>query len=239
MVFLCLLLALLLPQPAQAQEGDNRAGLVIVHGDGRVVQQCVTFAEESITGYELLQRAGVTLNVEAGGFGATVCSINGQGCSYPAETCFCRCQGAPCVYWSYWQLQPEDGWRYRSLGASNTQVRNGDVDGWQWASGTRSAIAEPPAVSFADICAPEAQPVTEVTEITEAAEIQSATEVTTEIATETLAAVPPAAADDPVAADAGMEQVGVNLRGLWAVLAAAALLPAAALLIWALVCRKR
>lgn len=243
---LCLLLALLLPQPARAQEGDNRAGLVIVHGDGRVVQQCVAFAEESITGYELLQRAGAALNIEAGGFGATVCSINGEGCSYPAETCFCRCQGSPCVYWSYWQLQPEGGWRYRPLGASNTQVRNGDVDGWQWAAGTREKIAEPPAVSFADICAPQAQAATDVTEITEAVEThgaaQSATETVTEQAMETPAATPtgaPGAAAEPVAAGAGVEQVGVGVDSLWAVPAAAVILPAAVIVIWALVRRRR
>ena len=77
------LVVLLLPAGASAQEG-NRAGLIVVHGDGRVVRQCVTFAEERISGYELLQRGNLPFSVEAGGFGATVCSIDGEGCNYPA-----------------------------------------------------------------------------------------------------------------------------------------------------------
>jgi hypothetical protein len=145
------LAAVLLPGSAKAQEGQ-RAGLVVVYGDGRIERQCVTFAGESISGYELLQAAGLALSVEAGAIGPTVCSISGEGCSYPQESCFCRCQGSPCVYWSYWRMGEEGGWRYQVLGAGNTRVRNGDVEGWSWAAGTTRDAEEPPAVSFAEVC---------------------------------------------------------------------------------------
>ena len=35
----------------------------------RQERQCVTFAEESISGYDLLQRSGLPLSVEAGAIG--------------------------------------------------------------------------------------------------------------------------------------------------------------------------
>ena len=107
--------------PAAAQE-ENRAGLVIVTGDGTVQQACVSFPEEKLTGYELLQRAGLELSVEAAGTGVTVCAIEGEGCSFPQDSCFCRCQGSPCVYWSFWQLE-EAGWRYATMGASYVPVQ--------------------------------------------------------------------------------------------------------------------
>lgn len=145
---------------AYAQE-ENRAGLVVVHGDGTVVEHCVAFAEESISGYELLQRAGLALSVEAGATGATLCSIDGEGCSYPAEACFCQCQGSPCVYWSYWRMT-EEGWFYQVLGAGNARVKDGDVEGWHWAAGTTRNAEAPPPVTFAELC-PNPAPAEEMT----------------------------------------------------------------------------
>ncbi len=89
-VILALMSLLLIASRAQAQDGA-RAGVIVVHGDGSVTQQCVRFDEESISGYELLKRAGLTLGVEASSTGASVCSIDGEGCNFPQESCFCKC----------------------------------------------------------------------------------------------------------------------------------------------------
>ena len=239
-LLMILLFTCLSPNVAQAQE-ENRAGLVIVHGDGSVVQQCVAFTEESISGYELLQRAGAALSVEAGGFGATVCSIDGEGCSYPAESCFCQCQSSPCIYWSYWRRQPDGPWRYQPLGAGNTQVRDGDVEGWHWAAGTRSSAVEPPAVRFEDICAPEAQAASateDAVDAVDSAAVQASVETPTAAAAQPAPALTATAAGDTTAAEPGVDQAGVDLRSLWGVLAAVVILPAAVLLMWALMRRK-
>lgn len=145
---------LLSAAPAAAQD-ENRAGLVVVHGDGRVATQCVTFSEPAIGGAELLTRSGLDLAVEASSMGATVCRLDGEGCDFPQESCFCQCQGSPCIYWSYWRLN--DGtWRYSSAGAGNTTVRGGDVEGWRWGLGTVEQAEPPPAITFEEICAPAA-----------------------------------------------------------------------------------
>jgi len=157
-VFLIAVAALLLVvSPAAAQE-DHRAGLVIVHGDGSVTTRCVAFAAESITGAELLARGGLELAVEASSMGATICRIDGEGCDFPAETCFCQCQGSPCVYWSYWRLN-DGAWLYSNAGAGNTTVRDGAVEGWRWGLGTVDKAEAPPAITFADICGASAAPV--------------------------------------------------------------------------------
>jgi hypothetical protein len=170
LVFLIAVAALLLvAAPAAAQE-DHRAGLVIVHGDGSVTTQCVAFAAESITGAELLARSGLELAVEASSMGGTICRIDGEGCDFPAETCFCQCQGSPCVYWSYWRLN-DGAWLYSNAGAGNTAVRDGAVEGWRWGLGTVDKAEAPPAVTFADICGAAAAPVEALPPAALAAEI--------------------------------------------------------------------
>ena len=115
-------------------DAEKRAGLVIHFGDGSTQTRCVSFTEQSITGEQVLQRSGlsVTLNYNLG-FGGAVCSINNQGCVFPAPDCecFCQCRGASCEYWAYFHLTPA-GWEYSSVGASSYLVTDGAVEGWSW-----------------------------------------------------------------------------------------------------------
>ncbi|MBU6352318.1 MAG: hypothetical protein KGS73_19475 [Chloroflexi bacterium] len=136
--------------PARAQSGSH-AGLVVVHGDGSVVTRCVSFPEESIRGDLLLARSGLDLSIEANSMGTTLCQIDGEGCAYPQQPCFCQCTGTPCLYWSYWQLLDGE-WVYSNAGAGSTQVQDGQVDGWRWGIGTVDRAQPPPAISFAEIC---------------------------------------------------------------------------------------
>ena len=57
---------LLLALPLFAQE-SNRAALVVRTGDGGVETACVSFTEESISGYDLLQQSGLPIEIEASG----------------------------------------------------------------------------------------------------------------------------------------------------------------------------
>mgnify|MGYP001159297553 CR=1 FL=1 len=151
--WIAIVVMMLLASPAVAQE-EQRAGLVIVHGDGSVITQCVAFPESSITGAELLARSGLDLAVEASGMGATICRIDGEGCDYPQDACFCQCQSSPCIYWAYWRLT-DGAWVYRNAGAGNSPVQPGDVEGWRWGLGTIKKAEPPPDVAFEEICVEE------------------------------------------------------------------------------------
>lgn len=189
-----LVLLLLCAETASAQE-EQRAGLVVVHGDGRVVTQCVAFAETTISGADLLARSALDVAVEASGMGATVCRLDGEGCDFPAESCFCQCQGSPCIYWSYWRLNNGE-WQYSNGGAGNTTVQDGAVEGWRWGLGTVEAAAPPPDVAFADICDVQEAP---------AAQTAPAAPITT-------SGAPPASNPDATAvATAALLQPGVQL----------------------------
>lgn len=151
-----------------AQEGPNRAALVVRFEDGSVLTQCISFSEPAISGTELLTRAGLQTTFDYNsGLGGAVCSLRDQGCAFPAEDCFCRCQGVECEYWAYYH--GTDGrWQYSQTGASSHQVTDGAVEGWSWGPGSFSSGIEPPHVAFDEVCVPVplvAAPVTASTEV--------------------------------------------------------------------------
>jgi len=150
--FIWIVGALAVAPTAMAQSGANQAGLVVLHGDGRVVTACVAFDKTEISGLALLQRSGLELNIDTGsGMGGTVCRIDSEGCSVPQESCFCRCEGASCSYWSYWRTSAA-GWEYSNLGAGSSVVQPGDVEGWMWGQGQAIDAGMPPALTLAEIC---------------------------------------------------------------------------------------
>lgn len=137
--------------------GKNRVGLVVQYADGSVTTKCVEFEESGITGYKVLNKAGLNPIVEFSGMGAAVCKIKSDGCDYPSEACFCQCQGNPCKYWVYHHLK-NGSWQYSNFGASNYEVVNGDVEGWAWGEGSPTGGLEPPIFTFDQLCGENATP---------------------------------------------------------------------------------
>lgn len=193
--WIAIVAVMLFASPVAAQE-EHRAGLVIVHGDGSVMTQCVAFPEPSITGAELLARSGLELTVEASGMGATICRIDDEGCDYPQDACFCQCQSSPCIYWAYWRLN-DGAWVYRNAGSGNSMVQPGDVEGWRWGLGTVKKAEPPPIVAFEEICAEDVAATTTTvapTAVLAAASDHATSAESTVAATRTVAATTDASA---------------------------------------------
>jgi hypothetical protein len=113
---------------------------------------CVLFSEDSITGAEALQRAGMSPVFQGySGLGGAVCSLNGVGC--PSDGSCLTCQ-AP-SYWQYWRSSG-GSFAYSGAGAGSTSVTDGSIEGWSW-GGTRSA---PPFQSVDAVCGAAAPPAT-------------------------------------------------------------------------------
>ena len=163
LVVLVMLIALL-SASVNAQSGGNRAALVVRAGDGSMQTKCVSFAEPAISGEELLTRSGMTVVINFNsGSGAAVCSINGYGCAYPSQDCFCKCQGKSCEYWAYYHWV-SGAWQYSQVGATGYQVKNGALEGWSWGQGNFTSGTIPPTVKFEDICtSPTATPTVTAT----------------------------------------------------------------------------
>lgn len=145
-------------QTAVRADGPNRAGLVVQFGDGSVWTACISFPEQELTSLELLRRSGLRVLIEdAGVYGGAVCKIQGDGCDFPMQSCFCQCEGAECTYWAYYHLGPDGTWQYSTVGSSTYRVRNGSVEGWAWGPGDYGFTgARPPAVTFDQVCPPPA-----------------------------------------------------------------------------------
>jgi len=150
-VWLILMAAMLGPSPAWAGE-PTRAGLVVQFADGQTETICVEFEGDEMTGADLLVRSGLNAVVDpSSGLGIIVCRIDGQGCDYPAEACFCQCSGSgPCAYWNYFYREPgQDNWTYAALGALRHKVRPGAVDAWVWGDGTTLPATD---LTFEAVC---------------------------------------------------------------------------------------
>jgi len=149
---LVLVSMLLWGPPVAHADGPSRVGVVVVFDDGRVDARCVAFSEPQLSGAEVLDRSGLeAIFSHTPGLGAAICAIEGVGCQFPAEDCFCQCKGAGCRYWSYWYFQ-DGAWLYSGFGASNRYAVDGDLEGWVWGDGT----SPPPSLSLAEVCPPPA-----------------------------------------------------------------------------------
>lgn len=154
---LWVLLLLLLAAPAGAQEQPNRAALIVQPADGMLIEQCISFDEEEITGEELLHRSGLPVILDFSfGLGAAVCKIGEDGCDLSqGEECFCQCQGLECQYWAYFKGDDDGGWQYLSVGATGHPVTDGSVVGWRWVTGSsldEGDASPPPTKRFEETC---------------------------------------------------------------------------------------
>lgn len=126
-------------QTATSAVVTHRAGLIVTFGDRSSQLFCIEFAEDSISGLELLQRSGLPLVLSGSG---AVCSIGGEGSNDPTD-CFTFCEGGDsCEYWAYYQWSG-GAWKYSPVGPAQRTVRDGDIDGWAWGPGGLSSGAAP------------------------------------------------------------------------------------------------
>ena len=142
-----LIAALLAIRPAQA--AVHHAALVIQHASGSVITRCVAFAEEQITGLQLVERSGVQYESQGfGSMGSAMCQLDREPSTVPPG-----CFGSG-PYWQYFHRQGA-GWQTSPLGASSSPLHDGDMDGWRYAVGKNQA---PSMVAFASVCRAPAPP---------------------------------------------------------------------------------
>jgi hypothetical protein len=137
--------------PAPAAPTHRAA--VIVDTGGTVKRVVITFTEDSITGIQALDRAGMSPVVyQFGGQGGAVCRLLGVGRD-AGPNCLGGGDGDP-RYWSYHRAPAgTSSFKYSSVGAGAVQVRDGDVEGWKFGTG-----AAPQFVSLASLLPPPPPP---------------------------------------------------------------------------------
>lgn len=139
---------------------EGRVGLVVRHSDGRVETACVPYSGD-VTGEDVLLQSGLEVRMDmANALGSLVCSIDGEGCAFPEESCLCECdQPGACGYWAYfgWDAA-RNSWIYNALGARARRLTDGDLDAWVWLESTGPdavAAALPEGMTFEGVCETE------------------------------------------------------------------------------------
>jgi hypothetical protein len=139
-------------------KGEGRAAIVVQHSDGNITIACVSFDGEEIDGEDLLNQSGISYVADFGNsMGSILCSIEGDGCNFPSEKCFCQCsKPGSCAYWSYFIRDESGKWIYAPIGARLRKVKDGDIDAWIWVEGAGFGQIQDttimPNTKFDDIC---------------------------------------------------------------------------------------
>jgi hypothetical protein len=119
----------------------SQAALVVVLENGQTITQCVTFEGPVITAFDLLQASGLEFTSQEFHFGQAICSIEGTGCDFPTEPCFCQSSFFSLFFLKMGQFESSH------VGASHLIVHNGDVIAFAFGDGTA-----PTAVTFEEVC---------------------------------------------------------------------------------------
>jgi hypothetical protein len=128
--------------------GVDHAALVIDTG-ARTTRYCVELDAPTISGLHLIELAAGAygLDYQLGFAGKAVCRLEGVGVD--GGDCF----DAFPDFWAYWRGDGSGGWTWSTIGAADTTVADGDVEGWSWGSGTDAASHQrPPRTPAASVC---------------------------------------------------------------------------------------
>jgi hypothetical protein len=152
-----LMAAFLSIRPAHA--AIHHAALVIQHASGSVITRCVAFAEDQITGLQLVERSGVQYEAQNfGSIGTAMCQLDREPSTVPPG-----CFGSG-PYWQYFHHRGS-AWQSSAFGASSSVLRDGDMDGWHFAVGANQV---PGNVAFSSVCAAPAPPTATATQVAHA-----------------------------------------------------------------------
>lgn len=129
---------------AATSAADNYA-VVIVDTGTEVHRTCISFAEESISGKQALELAEAKpLFKEFSGMGSFVCRLYDTGREVD------DCVGDP-TYWVYSRAAAgTTDFQASEVGVSDSQVKDGDVEGWKWATEGAPPYSAPDEVCLRD-----------------------------------------------------------------------------------------
>jgi len=146
-IALAVAVAVLAFAPARPVRADSGyAALLVLFGPEDYHTECIALPG-NMTAFDLVRASTLSATIESPTNAAdAICSIDGVGCVYPGEACFCQCNADACALWTEW-YSDVNRWEI-AFDADERIIPNGAVEAWVWGDG----MTEPPIVSFADIC---------------------------------------------------------------------------------------
>jgi hypothetical protein len=130
---------------------SHRVGLVVEHGDGRVIRRCIGFDSATITAVAVLQASGLELGLDTyGSLGTAVCQIDHEPIGYTT------CLPASGSYWVLFISHSGGPWTTSNQGASSALVGGGDDVGFRY---DPQGGTDPPPSTAAGTCPPATTPL--------------------------------------------------------------------------------
>ena len=173
-------------RPAHA--AIHHAALVIQHASGSVITRCVAFAEDQISGLQLIERSGVPYEAQNfGSVGSAICQLDAEPSTVPSG-----CFGSG-PYWQYFHRR-DGAWQASAFGAGSSLLHDGDMDGWHYAAGANQA---PGNVAFASVCGAPVPPAAAATQVAHAPSHATAVPTATPAPSTSLEAFAPSDSPQP------------------------------------------
>ncbi len=134
MILAVLWMLLAVPATTHADSPDH-ADVVVQFDDENAIARGIQFTAP-ISGLEALYLTGLDVITKDMGWGIAVCSIESVGC--PASDCFCGGSN----YWGY-NYWDGNAWQGYLVGAADSSVGNGAVEGWRWGAWGSTMVPAP------------------------------------------------------------------------------------------------
>jgi hypothetical protein len=120
-----------------ASDETNYAGLVVDSGEDEAISACVTFEEDSISGFGLLEASGLEYDIQDGFLNSILGMTNPEGNT---------------LYWSYWYFDGRE-WNFYSNSAGESMIVPGSIDAWHFTSWEAFPSLPPDVLpSLSEIC---------------------------------------------------------------------------------------
>ncbi|MHB8718437.1 MAG: hypothetical protein ACYDAC_06055 [Candidatus Dormibacteria bacterium] len=142
--------------PTCASAGSlHHAALVIEHSDETVLEYCIGFDADRVTGQYLLQASGVEMAEQYfPSLGEAVCQIDYEPAQYPSG-----CWTASSPYWGMYVSRSGADWTQSGNGVSSQTFADGDAEGFRYeAQSSRAAPPSPVGVCPPPLATPSPSP---------------------------------------------------------------------------------
>jgi len=126
--------------------GVHHVAVVVEHGSGAVLTECVAFSTDQVTGAQVMQLSGIEYATASyGGLGKAVCQVDREPASYPPS-----CWTATSPYWAMYVSRSGGTWAVSNQGVSSQEFHDGDALGWHYVPQSGAGGGPPP--SPAGVC---------------------------------------------------------------------------------------
>ena len=120
--------------------GKHHSQVVVVHGNGTVVNACVGFDQATMSGFSLMKNSNLELATQPTQFGPAVCQVDREPAHYD------KCLPGNAPYWAAWVWNGQ-AWSMATTSYADVKLADHQAIGWEYTpqTGSPAPPPQPPA----------------------------------------------------------------------------------------------